>query len=45
MDLEWDEKIEVEVTAKDIEKMRAYGVSDEDLPKIGIKCFVPHVIV
>jgi uncharacterized protein (DUF4415 family) len=29
--------IEVEVTAEDLEKMRAEGVSESDLPAIGIK--------
>lgn len=38
--------IEVEVTAEDIEKMRADGVSEADLPEVGIKRFHPahHVL-
>ncbi len=42
-----DEKIiEVEVTADDLEKMRAEGVSEEDLPAIGIKRYRParHIV-
>jgi uncharacterized protein (DUF4415 family) len=42
-----DEKIiEVEVTAEDLEKMRAEGVAEKDLPQVGIKRFRParHII-
>ena len=38
--------IEVEVTTEDIEKMRADGVSEADLPEAGIKHFRParHIL-
>ncbi len=38
--------IEVEVTSEDLEKMRADGISELDLPSIGIKRYRParHII-
>jgi uncharacterized protein (DUF4415 family) len=38
--------IEVEVTAEDLDKMRAEGIAEEDLPAIGIKRYRPaqHII-
>lgn len=41
-----DKIIEVEVTAEDLEKMRAEGVSENDLPEIGIKRYLParHIL-
>ncbi|HSK74255.1 MAG TPA: BrnA antitoxin family protein [Pyrinomonadaceae bacterium] len=42
-----DEKIiEVEVTAEDLEKMRAEGLDEADLPELGIKRYRParHII-
>jgi hypothetical protein len=41
MNLSNDRIIEVEVTAKDLEKMRADGVAEKDLPEIGIKRYRP----
>ena len=37
---------EVEVTAEDLEEMRADGIAEEDLPAIGIKRYRParHII-
>lgn len=42
-----DEKIiEVEVTADDLEKMKAAGVSEKDLPELGLRRYRParHVV-
>ena len=42
-----DEKIiEVEVTSDDLDKMRAGGIAEEDLPSIGVKRYRPaqHII-
>ncbi len=38
--------IEVKVTAEDLEKMRTEGVSENDLPEIGIKHYRParHIL-
>ena len=36
-----DRTIEVEVTKKDLKKMKAEGVSEKDLPEIGIKRYRP----
>lgn len=42
-----DERIiEVEITAEDLERMRAEGVAEEDLPELGIKKYrsAQHII-
>ncbi len=42
-----DEKIiEVEVTAEDLEKMKAAGISERDLPEIGVRHYRParHIV-
>lgn len=41
-----DRTIEVEVTKEDLEKMKAEGVSERDLPEIGIKRYRParHIL-
>lgn len=38
--------IEVEVTTDDLEKMKAEGVSEEDLPELGLKRYRParHIV-
>ncbi len=38
--------IEVEITEKDLEKMKAEGVSEKDLPETGVKRYRParHII-
>ncbi len=41
-----DRIIEVEITSEDLEKMRTDGISESDLPSIGIKRYRParHII-
>jgi len=46
MNMTNDRIIEVEVTKKDLKKMKAEGVSEKDLPEIGIKRYRParHIL-
>ena len=41
-----DRSIEVEVTKKDLKKMKAEGISEKDLPELGIKRYRParHIL-
>ncbi len=42
--MSYERIIEIEVTTKDLEKMKAEGVSEKDLPEIGVRRFRHNIL-